>query len=295
MKLSLLQIKIYVVLCFSFVFQSDGGIVQLEPWLVCFGLYLIEPLKKLASKRKCKFTLGRSTTGEVEQVSLHKVVEISDTLGLKYSFIRVLLGNLEPVFYCLPDQESYFVKLPLGDFFSDDDKKKIRSLYKEKVSNSKHTWWGREEVNVDYEFGGKNHKKHTYDQGLVEMENFFQALTTLIMCMFSPLIIFLKGLSYRGFNLVRYWDFRSLLGFHQDDEKIFNSRIICSFSMYNSALFKIRDARTHEIVHEEWLNDFDVCFMVGSKFQQHYEHAIKKSTGFRMNVTYRHILRKYLR
>ena len=88
------------------------------------------------------------------------------------------------------------------------------------------------------------------------------------------------------------------LGYHRDDEEIFNHNIIASLSFFSGAKFVV--VKSNEKVftksecvdqYEVKLSNLDLCFMVGKDFQNDFFHSVQKVDGYRVNLTFRHTLK----
>ena len=250
-------------------------------------------LKKYVRKKKAKYE--KKTQGNKDHKFFLQGVKIyPDTLNLRKYFLDFFISRWQPEIYRMPDGDSIFIQLDLAPVFSERVKSFIRNIFRRKTAKSKHRWFTSKGVKADYSFGHKKYKPNCFDDGLAELGRFFYFLTFYIILCFVPrAATLLHTFTLNSFNLAKYVNSFIKLGWHSDDEKIFNPNIICSFSMFATGVFCIRNKRNKKLVLETELTDFTVCWMVGKQFQANYEHCITKVFGYRLNVTWRHVLLRY--
>ncbi len=100
----------------------------------------------------------------------------------------------------------------------------------------------------------------------------------------------IKPFEYNAVLLNQYRNGNDSMGWHRDNEKEIDSRMIASVSLGASRKFKLRH-RSKALKHAIILKNGDLLLM--ENMQDHWEHSVPKSSIIhqtRINLTFRHIL-----
>lgn len=100
----------------------------------------------------------------------------------------------------------------------------------------------------------------------------------------------IKPFEYNAVLLNQYRNGNDSMGWHRDNEKEIDSKLIASLSLGASRKFKLRH-RHKALQHELMLHHGDLLLM--ENMQEHWEHSIPKSSIIhqtRINLTFRHII-----
>lgn len=191
-------------------------------------------------------------------------------------------------FFC--EQGAALCKFSIEHLFLPAEKNLIENSIKNINFKNRFNWFCHKERYCAYKFSnGLACNPNYYTEEMFLLERIIYFTTSIILQQELPQFIpLLKFFKFTGANAAVYQKGKTL-GWHDDAEPIFNPRIIASLSFFSNCMFAVK-AKKGKMKHEFSLRPYDILLMIGKDFQKNFLHSVTKTTSYRVNFTFRHIL-----